>query len=246
MRVLARFEFDGSAYSGWQLQPVAVTVQQQIEIALERMCQRPIQITGAGRTDAGVHASCMPAHFDIKEHEFQRIEKGLNTMLPGDISCLSVDEVAEDFHARFKAVSRTYKYRIGKGRHPLRSRYEYQHGIIDLDVNAMRNAAEFSLGHSSWRGFAREGGGNSTWDINVQAASVVENSRGWTLTITANRFLRGVVRIWSGTILRIGAGKIPAETVKEILRSADKRMAGPSLPACGLTLTEVRYPYEIS
>ena len=246
MRLLARFEFDGSAYSGWQMQPVDVTVQQKIENALTRMCHRHIQVTGAGRTDAGVHAACMPAHFDVEEHEFQRIENGLNTMLPGDISCLSVEEVARDFHARFNAVSRTYEYRIGRGRHPLRSRYEYQHGIIDLDVDAMERAAEFSLGHSSWRGFAREGGGNSTWDINVLDASVVENSGGWTLTITANRFLRGVVRIWSGTILRIGTGKLPVETVKEILYSADKRMAGPSLPACGLTLTEVRYPHEIS
>ncbi len=246
MRLLARFEFDGTAFSGWQIQPRDTTVQGEIEKALDKLCGRHIAVTGAGRTDAGVHAACMPAHFDINPNELGRIEKGLNTMLSSDISCLSVEQVSDDFHARFHAVSRSYKYRIGKGYHPLRSRYEYQPGIRGLDTDAMRTAAGLSPGHSNWRGFAREGGGNSTWDMDVMSASVTENNRGWTLTITANRFLRGVVRIWSGTILRIGAGKIPPKTVKNILDTTDKRPAGPSLPACGLTLEEVRYPHEIS
>ena len=246
MRILARFEFDGSAYSGWQIQQNGTTVQGKIESALKKLCGRHIAVTGAGRTDAGVHAACMAAHFDINSDELHRIENGLNTMLPRDVSCLSVLQVADDFHARFNAVSRSYEYRIGSGSHPLRSRYEYQPGVNSLNIEAMKFAAELSLGHSNWRGFAREGGGNSTWDINVLFSSVLENNQGWTLSITANRFLRGVVRIWSGTIFRVGTGKIPPETVTDILDSADKRLAGPSLPACGLTLTEVRYPHEIS
>ena len=245
MRLLTRFEFDGTAYSGWQIQPNNVTVQEQIEKALERMCGRHIGITGAGRTDAGVHAAFMPVHFDIEPNELERIENGLNTMLPRDIACLSVMQVPNDFHARFHAVSRTYEYHIGTGRHPLRSRYEFQPGTQKLDIQAMSIAAELSLGKSNWRGFAREGGGNSTWDMNVLSASVAENHTGWTLTITANRFLRGVVRIWAGTIQRIGTGRISPETVTKILETLDKGIAGPSLPASGLTLTEVRYPHEI-
>ncbi len=245
MRLLTRFEFDGTAYCGWQIQPRDVTVQGEIEKALKRMCGRRVAVTGAGRTDAGVHAAFMPVHFDIEPGEYSRIEKGLNTMLPSDISCLSVRRVHDDFHARFDAVSRSYDYHIGKGRHPLHNRYQYQPKRGDFDTGLMQKACEFSLGHSNWRGFAREGGGNSTWDMNVLSASVRENDRGWTLTITANRFLRGVVRIWSGTILRIGSGKILPETVLSILESKDKELAGPSLPACGLILTEVRYPHEV-
>ncbi len=245
MRLLGYFEFDGTAYSGWQIQPRDITVQGEIQKALEKMCGRHIAITGAGRTDAGVHAARMPAHFDIDPSEFSRIEKGLNTMLPRDISCLSVARVQDDLHARFHAVSRTYQYYIGRGRHPLCSRYEYQPGNCDLDTGVMRKAAQLSPGHANWRGFAREGGGNSTWDMNVLSSSVVETNSCWSLTIAANRFLRGVVRIWAGTLYRIGTGRIPPETVRSILDTQNKRLAGPSLPACGLTLTEVRYPNEI-
>ncbi len=245
MRLLTHFEFDGTDYSGWQIQPRDKTVQGEIEKALQQLCHRRIAVTGAGRTDAGVHAACMPAHFDIEPIEFQRIERGLNTKLPKDISCLSVKVVNDDFHTRFHASSRTYQYHIGKGRHPLSSRYEYQQDVTNLDVEAMQAAAELSLGIGNWRGFAREGGGNSTWDINVLSASVVETEMGWTFHITANRFLRGVVRIWSGTIFRIGTGRVPISVIKSILENTDKKLAGPSLPAKGLTLTEVKYPHEV-
>ncbi|OPX32062.1 MAG: tRNA pseudouridine(38-40) synthase TruA [Gemmatimonadaceae bacterium 4484_173] len=245
MRLIARFEYDGTDYSGWQIQPGDTTVQGEIEKALYSLCRRHVAVTGAGRTDAGVHAASMPAHFDIAPGEYSRIQNGLNTMLPSDISCLSVQQVDDDFHARFHAVSRSYVYSIGTGRHPLNSRFEFQPGIDNLDIEAMKKAVKYSSGYNNWRGFAKEGGGNTTWDMTVSKVSVVENIRGWTLAITANRFLRGVVRIWSGTIFRIGAGRIPPEAVRSILETTDKRLAGPSLPACGLILTEVRYPHEI-
>lgn len=245
MRLLAKFEFDGTDYCGWQIQPVSPTVQGAIEKALLKMCGRHIAVTGAGRTDSGVHAACMPAHFDINPDELGRIENGLNRMLPRDIACLSVKRVDDDFHTRFHAISRSYRYRIGSSRHPLRNRYEYQPRSCSLDLSAMQTAAELSLGSANWRGFAREGGGNATWDINVLSASVVCEQGGWTLSITANRFLRGVVRIWSGTVFRVGTGRIPPETVTAVLESTKKEQAGPSLPARGLTLTEVRYPHGI-
>lgn len=245
MRVKALFEFNGSRYSGWQIQSDSITVQGEIEKSLSCLCNRQIKIVGAGRTDAGVHAKNMPVHFDIEENEFLRIKKGLNRVLPIDIACQSVLRVSEKFHARFDAVMRSYDYCIGKGRHPLRGRFEYQHKISSLNVESMQLAAKYSVGHANWRGFAREGGGNSTWDINVLDALVIPTENGWTFTIKANRFLRGVVRIWSGTILQIGFDRIPPETIKTILATTEKKYAGASLPACGLTLMEVTYPDEI-
>jgi tRNA pseudouridine38-40 synthase len=242
MRLLAVFEFDGTTFSGWQRQPSNTTVQGEIEKALYTLCGRYIAVTGAGRTDAGVHAAAMPAHFDVEPDELSRVKNGLNTVLPLGVSCISVSRAAGDFHARFNAVSRSYEYHIGKGRHPLNSRFEYQPGITRLNISAMKKAAEYSLGRCNWRGFAKEGGGNTTWDMAVTSTEVAESHRGWTLAITANRFLRGVVRIWSGTILRIGMDRIQPETVQSILITADRKLAGPSLPACGLVLTEVIYP----
>jgi len=245
LRIKALFEFDGSRYSGWQIQPNAITVQGEIEKSLSILCNRQIKITGAGRTDTGVHAKSMPVHCDIEEIEFLRIKNGLNRMLPNDIACQLVEQVSESFHARFDAISRSYTYCVGKGSHPLRGRFEYQHKISSLNLKNMQLAAKYSLGLNNWRGFAREGGGNSTWDINVLDALVSPTEHGWVFTIKANRFLRGVVRIWSGTILQIGFDRIPPEIIKTILDTTDKKYAGASLPACGLTLTEVKYPDEI-
>ncbi len=244
MRVLLRFEFDGTCYSGWQVQPGAVTVQGVIEDALQKLCRRPVRVTGAGRTDAGVHALDMPVHLDIADEEFSRIEKGLNSMLPPDIACREVVKVEDDFHSRFDALSRSYIYRTGKSRRPLRRFAEYQPGEPVLNTELMQRAALLSIGENSWKGFSKEGSGNSTWNINVTNAEVQEDSQGWSFCITADRFLRGVVRIWSGTLFRTGTGRLAPEAVTEILNTGDRTLAGPSLPACGLTLVEVTYSHE--
>ena len=246
MRVLAGFEFDGTEYSGWQRQPGVLTVQESIETALSSLFRRSIRITGAGRTDAGVHAMNMPAHFDILPGEMNGLPKGLNHFLPSGIACLFAVPVADDFHARYSAVSRSYSYSIGRGSHPLRARYQYQKAITDLDTPAMQLGARLSTGRNSWRGFAKEGSGNRSWEMHVTDACVEEKSTGWTLNVTADRFLRGAVRIWAGTLLRIGTGGISPETVGKILEAGDRSLSGPSLPACGLTLTAVEYPPPFS
>lgn len=245
MRILLRFRYDGTPFSGWQVQPGLPTVQGVIESALEKLCRRPCRIHGAGRTDAGVHALAMPAHLDIRDEELPRIRGGLNGLLPRSVHCLSVSTVPDGFHARFDALSRSYVYRIGRTPDPLRRLYEYQPGFPVLALAPMKRAAELSLGNNTWRGFSKEGSGNSTWDMTVTGADAMENSHGWEFTISANRFLRGVVRIWSGTLFRSGAGWIPPERVTEILGSGSRTAAGPSLPPCGLTLTEVLYPHDI-
>jgi tRNA pseudouridine38-40 synthase len=245
MRVLLRIGFDGTGYRGWQVQPGQDTVQHEIECALKKLLGRPVAVQGAGRTDSGVHSLDMPVHLDVEEHEFKRLAGGLNSCLPPSVRCFSVKEVCAGFHARYDAISRSYRYRIGKTRNPLTRLYEYQPDNPVIDGSLMERAAEMSVGTWSWKGFSKEGSGNASWEMSVLSTSVEEDHLGWNLSITANRFLRGVVRIWSGTLFRIGTGRIPAETIFVILRTGGRELAGPSLPARGLTLTEVKYPNDI-
>lgn len=241
MRLLLRLAYDGTSFRGWQVQPGLPTVQKAVEEAVSQLCGRPCQVHGAGRTDTGVHALSMPVHLDIGEHELERIRGGLNSKLPSAILCHSFTPVSENFNARFDARSRSYRYRIGKDRNPFNRFFEYQPGKVSLNTRLMEEAAAVSKGISSWRGFAKEGSGNATWMMNVTHARVEEDPHGWDFHITADRFLRGVIRIWSGTLYRIGTGRIPPGTVREILDSGRRELAGPSLPACGLTLTNVEY-----
>ncbi|MCK4671466.1 MAG: tRNA pseudouridine(38-40) synthase TruA [Candidatus Aegiribacteria sp.] len=241
-RIMMKIEYDGTEFHGWQLQPGARTVQSEIESVLESLCERKIRIEGSGRTDSGVHALGQIAHADIKAGEFDRIENGLPSMLAADVAVTSLSRVENTFHARFDAVSRLYRYRISKEKHPLTSRYSYiLRGSHTLDVEAMRKAASLSIGENNWKAMAKEGSSNSNWIVKVIDAQVLEDQSGWTFLIKANRFLRGVVRIWAGTLARIGSGSDSPELITELLESGDRNRAGESLPAKGLTLLEVRY-----
>lgn len=237
-RYLAYFEYDGTGFKGFQYQPGERTVQGEIERCLERITGTRVPVTGAGRTDAGVHALAMPAHLDI-----QRGEERLNALariLPRDLALKEWLPVHDTFNARFDAVERTYHYRIGKRSSPLKARTEYQ-PWLKLDAEAMDRAAGLSVGMADWRAFAKSGSGNSTWNMDVREAGVAEDPEGWTIRITSDRFLRGVVRLWSGTLLRVGTGRLSPSVVTDILGGGRGVAAGPSLPACGLTLVEVKY-----
>jgi tRNA pseudouridine38-40 synthase len=241
VRLKLTIEYDGTDFSGWQVQPGLRTVQGELETALERLAGRSIPVTGAGRTDAGVHAAGQVAHIDSTEGEKERMFHGLDSVLADDLSVLSVEEVDPDFHARFDALSRTYEYRIARRRHPLSSRFEHVLQGAGLDTDAMTAAASESLGENDWRAMAREGSGNSTWACTVTEAGVLEDQAGWTFRITANRFLRGMVRLWTGSLVEAGLGNRPPGFVGEMLRTGDRTLAGPSMPARGLTLVKVRY-----
>lgn len=239
---MMKIEYDGTKFHGWQLQPGARSVQGEIESVLENLCERKIRITGSGRTDAGVHALGQIAHADIRAGELDRIENGLPSMLAADVAVTSLSRVEGSFHARFDAVSRLYRYRISKEKHPLTSRYSYiLRGCNTLDIHVMRKAATLSIGENSWKAMAKEGSSNSNWMVKVIDAQVTEDQSGWTFLIKANRFLRGVVRIWAGTLVRIGSGSDSPELIAELLESEDRNRAGESLPAKGLTLLEVKY-----
>ena len=242
IRIMMKIEYDGTEFHGWQLQPGARSVQGEIESVLENLCERKIRITGSGRTDSGVHALGQIAHTDIRASEFDRVENGLPSMLDGDVAVTSISRVENSFHARFDAVSRFYRYRISKEKHPLTSRYSYiLGGSRTLDVDVMRKAASLSIGENNWKAMAKEGSSNSNWMVKVIDAQVIEDQSGWTFLIQANRFLRGLVRIWAGTLLRIGSGSDSPELIAELFESGDRNRAGMSLPAKGLTLLEVRY-----
>jgi tRNA pseudouridine38-40 synthase len=241
VRLRLLLEYDGTDYSGWQVQPGARTVQGELEDALRRLTGRHVPVTGAGRTDAGVHAAGQVAHMDVQEHEVGRMQTGLDGTLPGDLSVTSVDRVPPGFHARFSAVARTYAYVISRRRHPLRDRYEHVFGG-ELDAGAMLEAASLSLGENDWRAMSKEGSGNTDWMATVTEATVTDEDGRWTFRITANRFLRGMVRIWTGTLLEIGLGKAGPGCITEMFGTGDRNLAGPSLPARGLTLLKVRYP----
>jgi tRNA pseudouridine38-40 synthase len=241
MRVRFVMEYDGTEFSGWQLQPGRRTVQGVMEESARSLCGRRVSMTGSGRTDAGVHAAGQVVHADIFQDELARFERGFSTMLPRDVSMLSVEEVPPDFHARFSALSRLYRYRIAKRDHPLTSRFEY---VLDreLDTAGMTKAAHLSVGAASWRAMAKEGGSNSGWDVEVLSADVYEDTLGWTFLIRSNRFLRGMVRLWVGTLVSIGTRRAEPELIRELLITGDRGLAGPSLPARGLTLLKVRFP----
>lgn len=237
-RYLAFFEYDGTGFRGFQYQPGERTVQGEIERCLETITGVRVPVAGAGRTDAGVHALSMPAHLDI-ERGAERLP-ALARILPRDIALKGWIPVHASFSARFDAVERTYNYRIGRKKSPLRARTEYQPWLV-LDTPSMERAAGLSIGKADWRAFAKTGGGNTTWNMDVRDAGVTEDTEGWTIRITSDRFLRGVVRLWSGTLLRIGTGRLSPVVVRDILGGTCSVAAGPSLPACGLTLVEVKY-----
>ncbi len=237
-RYLAYFEFDGTGFRGFQYQPGERTVQGEIECCLEKITGNRVPVTGAGRTDAGVHALAMPAHLDL-DRGGERLS-ALARILPRDIALIRWFPVRDTFNARFDAVERTYHYRIGRRRSPLKARTEFQPWLT-LDTGAMNAAAALSLGRADWRAFAKTGGGNSTWNMDVREAGVTEDQEGWTIRITSDRFLRGVVRLWAGTLLRVGTGKLSPDVVRDLLGGGRAVAAGPSLPACGLTLVEVKY-----
>ncbi len=242
-RLRLTLQYDGTDFLGWQVQPQGRTVQGTLEEALGRLTNRSVRVHGSGRTDAGVHAMGQVAHLDLRESEVERVRSGLDRVLPGDVCVLSAEPAAPDFDSRRDAVERLYRYRVLRGRRPLLDRFAYVHGR-PLDTEAMQLAASLCVGHHSWRGMAKEGSGNADWKAEVRISQVVEDSLGWTFLISANRFLRGMVRLWAGTLLRVGSVSLAPEDVGGILKTGNRRDAGPSLPARGLTLVEVRY-YDV-
>ncbi|MDP5081465.1 MAG: tRNA pseudouridine(38-40) synthase TruA [Winogradskyella sp.] len=242
MRFFIELSYNGKAYHGWQNQPNAISVQEVLEKALSTLLKKTIAIMGAGRTDAGVHASQMFAHFDFEDEiDFESLIYKLNSFLPKDIAIVDIFEVNSEAHARFDALSRTYKYKISTLKNVFDYDFTYQ-VQAQLDLNAMNRACETLLEYKDFQCFSKSNTDVKTYHCDIKEAFWIERSGQLTFTITADRFLRNMVRAIVGTMLNIGLGKLKHEDLHKIIASKDRSEAGFSVPAHGLYLVKISYP----
>ena len=245
MRYFIRFSYFGKAYHGWQNQPNAITIQEVLEKALSTLLREKIELVGAGRTDAGVHAKEMYAHFDFNLIENKKeLVFRLNAFLPEDIAVHKIEKVNDDAHARFDATQRIYEYWVIQEKTPFLSDFAYfvKH---PLDVEVMNKSASFLLEHSDFECFSKSNTDVKTFNCDVKDAIWEKQEDKLVFTISADRFLRNMVRAVVGTLLNVGIGKMKPEEINTIIASKDRGQAGVSVPAKGLYLTKIAYPKKV-
>ena len=244
MRYFIELSYNGKAYHGWQNQPNAISVQEVLEKALSTLLQDKIEIMGAGRTDAGVHASQMFAHFETNIKLNDNLVYKLNSFLPNDIAVHEIFKVTQDAHARFHATSRTYNYKIATKKNVFT--YEYAYGLQSpLDVVKMNEACQILLQYKDFQCFSKTNTDVNTYNCKIKEAQWLVNENELVFIITADRFLRNMVRAIVGTMINIGLGKIEVNDLHNIIQSKNRSEAGFSVPAHGLYLTRVVYPETI-
>lgn len=243
MRYFLEFAYNGKNYCGYQIQPSVPTIQETLEKALSILLRTKIEIIGAGRTDAGVHASLMYAHFDISEKlDSNQLIKKLNSFLPQDIAVYNLYEVSNDAHARFDATARTYHYFINHKKSPFSNETSwYSHH--NLDVDKMNEAAKILLEYIDFECFSKVHTDVKTFNCSIKEAYWIKNENQLQFIITADRFLRNMVRAIVGTLVNIGLGKINNDDFRKIIEGKNRSQAGFSVPAQGLFLVNIVYPY---
>lgn len=237
-------EYDGTAYHGWQVQAGDVTIQETIETALSTMTREKIRLAGSGRTDAGVHARGQVASFKTKANiPAQAFFAGLNSLLPDDIVIKHCEAVDDDFHARFSATHKTYHYRIYNHPIPMAIGRQYAwHIRKKLDVNVMREAISHIIGTHDFKSFEGTGSPRDHTIRTVLNAALVEEKNGnLVFDITANGFLRYMVRNLAGTLVDVGLSKTTPDRFKQILNAKNRDLAGATAPPQGLFLVNVSY-----
>lgn len=247
MRFFITLSYDGTCYHGWQVQPNGDTVQQRLQKALSTLLRQPIEVVGAGRTDTGVHARMMVAHFDLEgemvNDKWQNdLAYKLNKLLPPDIAVQEVRQVADDMHARFSATSRTYHYFIHTCKDPFLAAYSWQIPF-KLDFAKMNEAAKVLIDYKDFTSFSKVNTDVRTNLCDLREAYWEEVAKGqWRFTITANRFLRNMVRAIVGTLVEVGRGRMNTDDVRRIIEAKDRCQAGESVPAKALFLVSIKYP----
>lgn len=245
MRYFIAFAYRGTAYHGWQRQPNAISVQQQLEEALSTLLRHTVEVVAAGRTDAGVHAREMYAHMDLADEvDMEDLVSRLNAFLPADIAVRSIFPVPQLTHARFDATEREYEYWISFKKDPFLETLAY-HLKQRPDIKAMEEASKYLLGSQDFKCFSRSNTDVKTYNCDLRKADWRIEGDLAIFTITADRFLRNMVRAVVGTLLDVGRGKLSPSDVQGIIKSRDRKQAGASVPAKGLYLTRVVYPAEI-
>lgn len=234
--------YNGSAFCGWQVQPGEPTVQAALEHALTLLLREEVAVTGCGRTDTGVHASQFFAHFDVEQPvDCERLTNKLNSFLPKEIVIYRTFPVAPDLHARFSATARTYKYYVAIDKDCFRYPYSYRM-FKKLDVERMNAAAALLLEVDDFTSFSKLHTQTRTNKCRVSAAAWRMEDGLLVFTITADRFLRNMVRAIVGTLLQVGKGQLSLEEFQSVVERHDRCAAGDSVPAHALFLTRVEYP----
>jgi len=243
LRYFVKFAYNGKNYHGWQIQPDAISVQEVLNKALSILLRKNIDVVGAGRTDAGVHAKNMYAHFDYDQLiDSNTFVKRINSFLPKDIVVIDFIKLHDDAHARFDATSRTYEYHIHTFKDAFineGSWYQYQ----NLDIKKMNEASKILFEYTDFECFSKTHTDVNTFICTIKEAFWIQNENQLIFTVTADRFLRNMVRAIVGTLINVGLGKTDLKDFRAVIESKSRQKAGFSVPAHGLYLTKVIYPY---
>ncbi len=236
-------EYDGTNYSGWQIQPNVDTIQQHIEDAIQILTKEKINLIASGRTDAGVHALGQVANFKVTEElNINKFQHSLNSILPADIAIKIISEADENFHARFDAKKRSYLYVINSQKSPFYKNFTYFYPpVTKLTTDFLNEISREFLGEFDFTSFSKKNSETKNKICNITLAKWKKNKDLYFFRIDGNRFLHGMVRAIVGTILEIAEKGYPIETVKQTISRKDRNEAGRGVPACGLYLYKVRY-----
>ena len=248
MRFFITFSYNGTRYCGWQRQPNGISVQEELEKALTTILRIPIELTGAGRTDAGVHAHNMVAHFDAPFMisyrlclDYKYIIKNLNSLLPYDIAVKNIERVNDEAHARFDALSRKYEYHIITSKNPfLKEQACRIH--FPLNIELMNEAAKILFEYEDFTSFSKLHTDVKTNNCTIMEAYWQQRGEELVFTIKANRFLRNMVRAIVGTLMEVGRERLTIEGFRQVIEAKNRCSAGHSVPACGLYFIEAEYP----
>ncbi|BAX78672.1 tRNA pseudouridine(38-40) synthase TruA [Labilibaculum antarcticum] len=246
-RYFIRLSYKGTNYHGWQIQPNANTVQEELNKALSTILNQPINVVGCGRTDTGVHASDFMAHFEMEEgfpFGCEKLTFKLNRFLPHDIAINEVFPVKLDAHTRFDAISRTYQYKITKHKNPFRTDSHWKNQN-ELDVVKMNEAAKILFEYIDFTSFSKLHTDVKTNNCKIAKAEWLEAEDELVFTIQADRFLRNMVRAIVGTLIEVGQGKMDLDGFRQVIESKNRSKAGTSVPGHGLFLAKIEYPTDL-
>lgn len=246
MKYLMTFSYDGTDFSGYQKQPRKRTIQKELEDALEKINgDKEVSVVASGRTDAGVHAMNQKAHFEMdKGFECDKLQKAINALLPEDVHVKKIEEVNEDFHARYSAIGKEYIYKINMGEYnPIERNYCYQYNNR-LDLVAIERGLKYLEGEHNFKSFTKSSDEIEDYVRKISQTSIVRDNKDMnliTITFVGTGFLRYMVRNMIGLLIEVGEGKRKPEEIIEILKKEDRTIAGKTAPACGLYLKNVFY-----
>ncbi len=242
-RVRLIVAYDGTNYHGWQVQKNGITIESELNRCLTELLQEPIEVIGASRTDAGVHALGNVAVFDTQARmPAEKISYALNQRLPEDIRIQRSEEVDADWHPRYCDSRKTYEYRIYRGEFPMPLKRLYTlHIYYNVDLEKMREAAKYFVGEHDFKSFCQVGAQVKSTVRTVYDVSIIEEGADLVIRVTGGGFLYNMVRIMAGTLLEVGKGKIEPSQIPEIIQTKDREAAGPTAPAHGLTLIKYEF-----